>query len=122
MGSGNGDKEDSEKVDSNKVKSSNGDEEDSKKADSDKVGPSNKDKEDSEKVNNKDNEKTGIDKEMTNPPNTKPKPPKAKFQIKNVTRAKLKPDTECTASIAVEAKGSRVKEIVIAKNTNSNWN
>ena len=86
----------------------------------DKVGSSNKDEEDSKKVDGEDKPKeTSIDNETTNLLNTKPKPLKAKFRVKDVIRAKFGPNTEYTASIAIEAENGSVKEIIMAKNANS---
>ena len=65
-------------------------------------------------------EEISINKEMTNPLKTKPKPPKAKFRVKDAIRAKFGPNIEYTASIAIEAENGSVKEIVIAKKKNSN--
>ena len=89
----------------------------------DKVGSSNKDKEDSKKVDNKDKpKKISINKKIINLLNTKPKPPKAKFRVKNAIEAKFRPNIEYTASIAIEAENGSVEDIVIAKNANSKWN
>ncbi|OCK99603.1 uncharacterized protein K441DRAFT_673175 [Cenococcum geophilum 1.58] len=81
------------------------------------VGSSNKDKEDSKKVDGEDKpEEISIDKETTNLLNIKPKPPKARFWIKDAIKAKFGPNTEYTASIIVEAENSSIKKIIIAKN------
>ena len=87
------------------------------------VGSSNKDKEDGKKVDGEDKpEEISIDKETTNLLNAKPKPPKSKFRVKDAIKAKFRPDIEYTASIAIEAEGGSVEEIVMAKNANSDWN
>jgi hypothetical protein len=62
-----------------------------------------KDEENGEKVDGEDkpaevSEETSIDEGTTNL-----SPPKAKFRIKDATRAKFRPDTGYSASIAVEA-------------------
>ncbi|XTI93098.1 hypothetical protein V2W45_1334729 [Cenococcum geophilum] len=89
----------------------------------DKVGSSNKDKENSEKVNGEDKPKEiSIDKEITNLLNAKLKPPKSKFWVKDAIKAKFGPNIEYTTSITIKAEGSSVKEIIIAKNINGDWN
>ena len=93
----------------------------------DGVGDGVDDEGDGEKVDGEDkpaevSEETSIDKETTNLSKTKPKPPKAKFRVKDATRAKFGPDPEYTASIAVEAENGGVEEIVMAKNINGDWN
>ena len=86
-----------------------------------KIGSSNKNKKDSKKVDGEDEPtKVSIDKETTNLLNSKPKPPKAKFWIKDTIRAKFGPNIESITSIAIEAENSSAKEIIIVKNTKSN--
>ena len=89
---------------------------------SNKVGDiSNKDKEGSKKVDGEDKPKEiSIDKEITNLLNTKPKPRKAKFRVKNAIKAKFGPDIEYTTSITIEAENGSVKDIVMAKNIYGN--
>lgn len=87
----------------------------------DEVGSSNKDEEDNKKVDGEDEPaKVSIDKEMTNLLNNKPKPPKAKFRVKDAIRAKFGPDIEYTISIAVEAENGSTEEIIMAKNIKGN--
>jgi len=79
---------------------------------------------DSKKVDGEDkpakvSEEISINKETTNLLKTKPKPPKARFRVKDAIRAKFGPNIEYTASIAIEAGNVSIKEIIMAKNINS---